>query len=189
MNKSSLPAFILAVDPGYDRLGWAVGVKHPTTTQVIAYGCIVTSKKSELLERYSQLQTELESIITLFHVKTLAMESLFFSHNQTTAMHVAEVRGLVLGLAIRHHLAAYHYNPSTIKQSVAGYGKATKASVDKMVLLQNQPPSVEEMIKLQENLKKEGSPLESLGVLLDDTWDAMAILLTHTASVSSLNRV
>jgi crossover junction endodeoxyribonuclease RuvC len=181
----SVSSRVLAIDPGYDRLGWAVGEVMAGRTQLIGYGCLQTSAEQTLMQRYTQVNREVETLISVFQPKALAIETLFFSKNQKTALKVAEVRGVILSACLRHGLHIYDYNPMSVKQAVTGYGKADKEAVYKMLQLQVTLPS----LKPRQPSVSTPMQLPSAGVLLDDTWDAIAVLMTHTASVSVSKRV
>lgn len=151
---------LITFDPGYDRLGWAVG-KWETQTPIKAmgYGCITTTKKLSLFERYSEIIQELTDILEKFQPTQASIESLFFYSNQTTAMKVAEARGVIINCLLQQKIEIFEYTPLQIKQAVTGYGRADKKAVEKMVRLQ-----------LQINPEEK---------IVDDTLDALAMLITH----------
>lgn len=163
--------YILGLDPGYDRLGWAISSSKGQPLPVIAYGCIQTDKSTDIMSRYQQIIRELSEVIAQYQPQTAAIESLFFSKNQTTAMRVAEVRGVIIAQLLAHQVAIHEYNPMQIKLVAAGHGRADKTAMAKMVKLQVQWP---------------------VGQLptaktLDDALDAVAMCLTD--SVLSKQRV
>lgn len=155
---------ILAIDPGYDRVGWAVGSKiSAQKIKVDQYGCIQTDKKADIFTRYRQIVTELQIILQVHQPTHLAIEQLYFSKNTSTALRVSEARGVIIATCIAQGTEVFEYNPGTIKLAVTGHGQADKKAVDKMVRLQ-------------------------LGIkdlhIIDDTMDALALLLTHSVSFS-----
>jgi crossover junction endodeoxyribonuclease RuvC len=149
----------LAIDPGYDRIGWAVGQTNGDKPKIAAFGCIQTIKTDSLTKRYKHLEDELLGIIKDYNPNTLAIETLFFSKNTTTALKVAEARGIIIGCCVRHGMDVTEYNPGTIKLAVTGNGKADKRAMEKMVRLQMALPTEK---------------------IIDDAIDALAILLTHS---------
>lgn len=158
--RQSLPqTVIMGIDPGYDRLGWAVGKMVGSHLEIIDYGFIMTEKWQTIFQRYNHLRIALEKLIGDFHPTEAAIESLFFSKNQKTAMKVSEARGIILSSLLRFECEIFEYTPQEVKQGVTGFGKAEKNAVDKMVRLQ---------LKLGDEK------------ILDDTMDALAILLTHS---------
>lgn len=157
MNK--LAHTILAIDPGYDRIGWAVGTNQQTQISQLNFGCIQTNSDQTLYQRYQQIIQELSQIITKYQPTQLAIESLFFFKNQKTVMQVSEARGVIIGCCLRSNLEVYEYTPLQIKQAVTGYGRADKNQVDQMLRLQ---------LKLGQQK------------IIDDAMDAIGVLLTHS---------
>lgn len=155
---------ILGIDPGYDRIGWAVGNKQPSGIKVIEFGCIKTSKNKPLFDRYHEIDDQLTKILEKLKPSQLAIESLFFFKNHKTALKVSEARGVIISCAMRKKLAIHEYTPLQIKQAVTGYGQADKRAVEKMVRMQLELPN-----------KK----------IIDDTVDALAIFLTHAVTIRS----
>lgn len=152
---------ILAIDPGYDRVGWAVGNVQHALISKLAYGCIQTNSGETLFQRYQQITSELAQIIQQHQPSQLAIESLFFFKNQKTVMQVSEARGVIISCCLQASLEIFEYTPLQIKQAVTGYGRAAKDQVDKMVRLQ---------LKLGQQK------------IIDDAMDALGILLTHSVT-------
>ena len=98
----------------------------------------------------------------------LAIEKLFYQHNQTTVIGVAEARGVILLAAAQAGIPIYEYTPMQVKQAVTGYGKAVKKQVQEMTRILLQLPAVPKP---------------------DDTADALAMAITfcHTNG-NQLNR-
>lgn len=121
---------ILAIDPGYERVGVAILEKVSGQKEILLFSeCIQTDKKFEHSERLFQIKTELEKIIKKYKPKYLAIENLFFSKNQKTAMLVAEARGAILVTAKSHGLEVSEFTPNSIKVAVTGYGKSDKKTI------------------------------------------------------------
>lgn len=170
MNGASKSVRIIGIDPGYDRVGWAIGDAKGGKVSTIDFGCIVTTRGLSLFQRYQEIITSLEAIAKQYQPQEVAIESLFFSKNKSTAMDVSEARGVILSCFLRHQIECYEYRPVSIKQAVTGFGQADKKAVEKMVILQ---------LGLQAHL-------ETRKKVLDDTMDALAIMLTHAVSRGSL---
>jgi crossover junction endodeoxyribonuclease RuvC len=150
----------MGIDPGFDRVGWAVGVlNHKFEVHPVGYGLIQTNKSIPIFERYLQIQTELAQILAKYQPTSAGLETLFFSKNTTTAMRVSEARGVIIGELIKQGCSISEYNPVQIKQAVTGYGQADKKSIEKMIRLQLHITEVK---------------------IIDDTMDALAILLIHS---------
>jgi crossover junction endodeoxyribonuclease RuvC len=66
----------------------------------------------------------------------MAIELLFFAQNVTTAMSVSHARGVAMLTGKQAKLAIEEYTPMQIKQTMTGYGRATKKQIQEMVRLQ-----------------------------------------------------
>lgn len=124
---------VLAIDPGYDRLGIAVLEKKDNKETLIYSECFETPKELFFSERLGLLGLRIREIINLYQPKFLAIEDLFFSKNTKTALKVSEARGAIIFLAIDAGLLVCEYTPNQIKVAVTGYGRATKKDVHLMV--------------------------------------------------------
>ena len=160
MSKTSIR--IIGIDPGFDRCGWAIGDFIAHHHQIIDYGLITTDRQQDLYTRLQDLDQQLTGVLNNYQPAEAAMENLFFQSNQKTVMKVAEARGVIMSALFRHHLPLTDYTPPQIKQAVTGFGRADKKAITKMVQLE---------LKLLTTDK-----------LLDDTLDAIAVMLTHAAT-------
>jgi crossover junction endodeoxyribonuclease RuvC len=152
---------ILGIDPGIGRTGWGVVSATGGKAQVIDYGCIETPKEHTVEQRILTLYDSLTKIISAHQPEALAIESLFFGRNVTTAIAVGQARGVVLLTAAQNNLPVTSYTPQQVKIGITGYGKADKKQVG-------------DMIKMVLRLKSVPKP--------DDTADALAIAVTHAFS-------
>ena len=158
---------ILGIDPGFDRMGICVLEKERAKETLLYSACISTNKKETFEQRLAVLGKELETILKKYKPGELAIEKLFFAKNQTTAIQVAEVRGVILYLSHLHGLSVHEYSPPQVKVAVAGHGRASKADIENMV------PKIVKVSNSKE--------------MLDDELDAIAIALTHSAHRKTLS--
>ena len=122
---------ILAIDPGYDRCGIAVINKGA----IVHSSCIVTDKKHSHAERLAAIYEGVKERIETYRPAVLAIETLFFSANKTTALKVAEARGAIMVLAGVTKLPLIEISPQKVKLAMTGTGNAAKPQVAKMVSL------------------------------------------------------
>lgn len=162
MSTPTKPNVILACDPGYDRLGIAVlsGSVHKHT--LLYSTCATTNKKDPHEKRLSSLQRELEKLLEDYTPDAIALETLFFARNTTSALKVAEARGMILALAGRLNIPVIEHSPQEVKMAVTGYGNAKK----------------EEVIAMTKRLIPGISPKA-----LDDEYDAVALSICAIASI------
>jgi crossover junction endodeoxyribonuclease RuvC len=153
---------ILGIDPGTGILGFGV-IDTGRKPVLIDAGVIRTKVHQAESERLAIIYDGLVEIIKATQPHILSVEKLFFARNVTTAMSVAQARGVVLLVAQQHKLPIYEYTPMQIKLFVTGYGKADKKQM-------------QEMVRMLLNLNEIPKP--------DDAADALAAALTHCAVVA-----
>ncbi|HET9641364.1 MAG TPA: crossover junction endodeoxyribonuclease RuvC [Candidatus Paceibacterota bacterium] len=123
---------ILAVDPGYDRLGIAVLEGDPSKPTLIMSDC-VTPEKGVREMRLSVVFSSIQNAIKEHAPDVLALETLFFSVNKKTAIGVAEARGAILAAAGLADIPVREFSPQQVKIAVTGYGASDKKGVALMV--------------------------------------------------------
>jgi len=128
---------------------------------LIASGAIKTDAKMSFPLRLNEIFVSLNLIIDKYSPDAISVEELFFNNNAKTAINVAQARGIVLTVGCKKNIPTFEYTPLQIKQAVAGYGRADKIQVQKMV----------KTILNVEKLPK-----------LDDTTDSMAAAICHAHS-------
>ncbi|MEK7641983.1 MAG: crossover junction endodeoxyribonuclease RuvC [Patescibacteria group bacterium] len=152
---------ILGIDPGYDRLGIAVIEKNGRNKEKLLYsGCLQTSAKDDIYKRFGQIGAKVAEVIAEYKPEALALETLFITKNQKTAMRVAEARGIIIYEAVRAGIPVFEYSPMQIKSAITSDGRSDKERVIKMVHILVDMP------------KKK---------TVDDEYDAVAVALTHSA--------
>jgi crossover junction endodeoxyribonuclease RuvC len=163
---------ILGIDPGYDRLGWAVGEVRQDQFFLVDVGLCHAEGQKNPIDRQKNLHGLLARLFTDQHPNVLAIETLYFVQNTSTAMGVSEVRGMLMALAFQHHVEVFQYHPTEIKLTVTGNGQADKKAVQKMLMLQlSTDPQAKALLE---------SPQ------IDDTYDAVAILYTDVLRRAAL---
>jgi len=152
---------VLAIDPGFDRVGVAI-LEGTSSKQALLFSeCISTNKKETHAERIKQIGIEIRKVIKDWSPEYLAIEKLFFNQNTTSAIRVAEARGVIIYEASLASLTISEYSPQEIKIATTGYGKAAKNEVETMVM---------KLLEIKILPK------------LDDEVDAIAVGITHLAS-------
>ena len=156
---------ILGIDPGYGITGFAVIDAQRSATRLLQCGAITTPPGMDFSARLEIIYEDMRKLLEASKPDSVAIEELFFGQNVTTGIGVAQSRGVIL-LAIRQAgLEVTSYKPMQVKQSVVGYGNATKHQV-------------QDMTRRLLNLKELPKP--------DDAADAIAIALCHARSSTSL---
>lgn len=149
---------ILGIDPGTGILGFGVIEVIRSKSTLVDAGVIRTPVKEDDAIRLLTIYDELQQIIKDSNPRIMSVEKLFFAKNVTTAMTVAQARGVVLLCGKQANLEIFEYTPLQIKQAITGYGKAEKKQI-------------QEMVRVILGLKEVPKP--------DDCADAIAAALTH----------
>ena len=126
----------LGIDPGTASLGYGfVREREDGSLQHVDHGVIRTPADMPMAQRLGRIHDALTASIAQYRPDRAAVEELFFARNVTTAITVAQARGVVLLTLQIAKLPIAEYKPNFIKQSVAGYGGADKAQMQEMVRL------------------------------------------------------
>jgi crossover junction endodeoxyribonuclease RuvC len=149
---------IIGIDPGTGILGFGVIEVNGTKLKLVEAGVIRTPAHTPHDERLEEIFDGLSEIIATTKPDAFSIEKLFFTKNVTTAMSVAEARGVAILVARKAGLPIAEYTPPEIKQTLTGYGKADKKQV-------------QEMVRIQLGLKEVPKP--------DDCADALAAAITY----------
>jgi crossover junction endodeoxyribonuclease RuvC len=124
---------VLGVDPGLASVGWGVVETDGARLFYRAHGCIATKAGTDVAERLGKIRDALTAIIVEHEPAEVAMESLFFSRNVTSALGVAEARGIIRLVCLDAGLSMREYGPMEIKRAASGSGGSGKAEVQSFV--------------------------------------------------------
>jgi crossover junction endodeoxyribonuclease RuvC len=157
---------VLGIDPGTATTGYGIvtaaggysGEGGLAAFHAVDYGIIATDPRQPMEQRLLHLHRELSALMRRHRPTHAAIEQLFFGRNVTTAVTVGQARGVALLAVAEAGLPISEYKPAEVKLTVAGFGKADKAQMQRMVQL---------LLSLD-------SPPHP-----DDAADALAIALCH----------
>ncbi len=123
----------MGVDPGYGRMGFGFIYIEGSKMELVDYGVMTTVVGDAFEDRLLHIANDLHDLFEHHDPDVMVVEKLFFGKSSTTAMKVAEARGVSLLMAAQSGVPVFEYTPSQIKKAVTGNGKATKKDVQKMV--------------------------------------------------------
>ncbi len=152
---------IMGVDPGYQRVGWALVESDKGQNKPLDYGCLETLKNKSVELRLLSIFEQLSKLVKKYQPAAMAVEELYFASNAKTVIGVGQARGVILLTAAQNKIPVTSYTPLTVKQTICGSGTADKKQVQKMIM---------RILHLREMPKP------------DDAADALAIALTHAYS-------
>lgn len=150
---------ILGLDPGLAILGFGIIDTNGNRIKLVDYGIINTEPNMSFAERLKLLYEDLDFLIKRYEPDEVSIEELFFYRNVTTAIKVAQARGVQVLCCLNNNLKIFEYTPLQVKQGITGYGRAKKADV-------------QECVKSFLNMKERPQP--------DDAADALALAICHS---------
>jgi crossover junction endodeoxyribonuclease RuvC len=128
MNK-----IVLGIDPGFGRCGFGVIEQKDGEWHCISHGVIETDAGFNFGKRLLEIAENIKQILDDFKPQVLALEDLFFAKSTTTALKVAEVRGVIQYLATQNGVEVIAVKPNEVKMAVTGYGAADKYQMQEMI--------------------------------------------------------
>lgn len=155
---------VLGIDPGYAIVGYGVVEGASNALAPVTFGAITTPSHTAFEDRLAEIYNDLTEVLAAVQPDAVAIESVFYTTNQKTVIAVAQARGVLLLAARQAQIPIFEYTPLQVKQSVAGYGRATKKQVQEMT---------RRLLKLKQVPKP------------DDAADALAMAICHLHSARS----
>lgn len=158
----------LGIDPGTATIGYGlVRELNDGSLQAVDYGVITTPPTLPMWERLNIIYDGVKNLAEQYSPDRAGVEELFFAKNVTTAITVAQGRGVILLALAQAKVPISEHKPHVVKQAIAGYGNAKK-------------PQMQQMVKMLLGLDEIPKP--------DDAADALAIAITelHSFRYSSL---
>lgn len=124
----------LGIDPGTGRCGFGVVDKVGNRITAEDYGVIETFPDMPAAERLHIVYTGVRQLIETYRPDIMGVETLYFNRNITTAIAVAQARGVILLAGAEEKLPLFECTPLQVKQQVVGYGRAEKRQVIEMTM-------------------------------------------------------
>ena len=149
---------IFGIDPGMAIVGYSIVDIDKDGYKLISSGSIRTSKELSDGKRLAEIREDIIFLLEKFVPDVASIEQLFFFKNLKTIIPVAEARGVIIEAISSKDIPIYEYTPLVVKQTLTGYGRATKNEVADMVMI---------------SLNQKSIPK------LDDTVDSIAIAICH----------
>jgi crossover junction endodeoxyribonuclease RuvC len=160
---------VLGVDPAAaGATGFAVVEVDGATARSLRFGALKFPARSAFGARLCEIHKFIAALVEEYSPDAVAVESVFTALNMSSALKLAEVRGVVLLAAAQASIPAHSYSPREVKASIAGYGAATKQQMQCMV-------------KAQLGLCESPEP--------PDAADALAIALCHAHMANAKARM
>ena len=84
---------VLGIDPGYAIVGWGVVEYAGNRFAPVDFGAVCTDAGVPFERRLDEVYTGIKEVIERTKPEVLAIEKLFYQHNQTTVIGVAKRAG------------------------------------------------------------------------------------------------
>jgi crossover junction endodeoxyribonuclease RuvC len=124
---------IIGIDPGLASTGWGVVDYFRGKIRYLAHGCIVTQAGRPRAERLFFILTSIRAVLDEWRPGESALENLYFGRNVSSAIPVAEARGVISAILAERGLPVREFTPNAIKQGVVGVASAEKSQIQDMV--------------------------------------------------------
>jgi len=126
---------VLGIDPGLAHTGFGIIDSLGTSMRLVGYGVIETSADEDHSLRLLSIYNRMLAIIDEFRPTEAEMETLYFSRNTSSALAVAEAKGIVTLCLAQQNIPLAMYTPNQIKATVTGTSSADKETVERHVQL------------------------------------------------------
>ena len=120
---------IIGIDTALRCTGYGLLEVSGKRYAAIDCGVITNSRKAPISECLRRLASGVQEIISSFQPHAAAIEGGFYFKNAKTAMVLGMTRGVVVAILAQSKIPIYEYAPRRAKQTVVGYGNATKEQV------------------------------------------------------------
>ena len=152
---------VMGIDPGIGITGIALVKVEKGNLQLLSSYNLTTTPHEKVALRLKVIYEKLRDIIKKEKPDVCSLETLFFKTNVTTAFSVGQARGVIQLACALNNIPIAEYNPTEVKLTLTGYGRAEKGQIQRMV---------SQILKLKKNLTP------------DDVADAAAVAITHCFS-------
>jgi crossover junction endodeoxyribonuclease RuvC len=132
-KQAGRPVRILGVDPGLRITGYAVleiGIHKPVICEAGLIRGEDQPKTAGLAARVRSIHESIVEVLDQFYPAVVVVEQLYahYQHPRTAVL-MAHARGVILLAAAQRSLPVVSYNPTQIKKTITGNGRAPKEQV------------------------------------------------------------
>ncbi|WP_346665971.1 crossover junction endodeoxyribonuclease RuvC [uncultured Mailhella sp.] len=132
ISSSDSSVTALGIDPGSNITGWGVVRESSGRLELVANG-VLRVKGSSFSERLAFIFHGLHDIIEEYRPQEAGVEQVFTAKNIMSAIKLAQARGAAVAACASFHLPVQDYEPTLVKKTLAGTGRAEKEQVAFMV--------------------------------------------------------
>lgn len=129
---SSSSVSVLGIDPGSNITGWGIVRESSGRLELVANG-VLRVKGESFPERLSCIYHGLHDIIEEFRPEEAGVEQVFTDKNIASTIKLAQARGAAIAACASFRIAVQDYEPTLVKKTLVGTGRAEKEQVAFMV--------------------------------------------------------
>ncbi len=159
---------VVGIDPGLASTGFGVVAEDRGRYRHLGHEVLRSCSTSTTGERLAAIHEALGRLVAQYNPVEAAVETLYFARNVSSALPVAQARGVLLLTLHQCGVAAHEYSPQEIKLAIVGRGRAEKEQVQELVRIL---------------LKLEQLPSSSHAA------DALAVAICHLQSSAGMRRI
>lgn len=123
---------VLGVDPGSRCMGFGLVRECSGVLSLVEAGTVRPADDSGS-RRLGQMFSAIQALLTTYSPVAVAVESVFFGRNQASALKLGQARGAILAACGVQGVDVFGYEPTLVKKSLVGAGRAEKSQVSFMV--------------------------------------------------------
>lgn len=124
---------VLGLDPGSRCTGYGLVREQSGILELVDTGTIRTRETGDLSCRLGEIFTGVCEVIQRYQPRVAAVEDIFVARNTASALKLGQARGAVITACAFHGLPVHPYEPTLIKKTLVGVGRAGKEQVAFMV--------------------------------------------------------
>ncbi len=92
-RDEGMERIILGIDPGLAHTGWGIVEQSGSRLRCVAYGCVSTTRTSELSARLMKVHDQILAVADRFQPSCVGIESVWFGNNVSAAFATGQARG------------------------------------------------------------------------------------------------
>ena len=124
---------VLGLDPGSRNTGWGIVREQSGVLSLVEAGVIRVGCLGEVDVRLGAIFDALSGFLARHKPDEAAMEDVFVSKNVSSALKLGQARGAAMAACAVAGIRVHAYEPTVVKKSVVGVGRAEKSQVAFMV--------------------------------------------------------
>jgi crossover junction endodeoxyribonuclease RuvC len=124
---------VLGIDPGTAACGYGIVHERDGRLRLVVHGSWSTPARERPELRLRTIFDRVSELLEEHAPDAVALEESFVGVDARTALSVGQARGAVLVACALGGVECAEHAPARVKQTVAGYGRAEKQQVQRMV--------------------------------------------------------